>query len=144
MPTFEFLSQTEEVEVINAIEKAESLTSGEIRVHIEKHTDLTCLERAKEIFCQLKMHETELKNGVLFYVGVEDHTFAILGDSGIDAVVEPDFWECTKDLVLENFKKGNFKQGLIDGILRAGERLQTYFPKTDCNPNELSNEISRN
>ena len=144
MPTFEFLSQADEIEVIKAIEQAEAMTSGEIRVHIEKHTDLTCLERAKEVFCELKMHETELKNGVLFYVGVEDHTFAILGDEGIDEVVETDFWECTKDIVIEQFKVGNFKQGLINGILRAGERLQTYFPKTDQNPNELSNEISRN
>lgn len=144
MPTFEFLSQADEVEVIKAIEQAEAMTSGEIRVHIEKHTDLPCYERAKEVFCELNMHETQLKNGVLFYIGVEDHTFAILGDKGIDEVVEDDFWECTKDIVIEQFKVGNFKQGLINGILRAGERLQTHFPKTDDNPNELSNEISRN
>jgi uncharacterized membrane protein len=80
---------------------------------------------------------------VLFYVGVSDHSFAIIGDEGINKVVEDDFWECTKDVVIEHFKKGEFQKGLSNGITRAGERLKEFFPKENENTNELTNEISR-
>ena len=139
----DFLTHEEEQEIVKAIAEAELNTSGEIRVHIENHTDLKPLERAQEVFYQLKMNETELRNGVLFYVGVVDHTFALVGDKGINDKVENDFWDCTKDVVIESFKKHQFKQGLIDGILRAGERLKAYFPLLENDTNELSNEISK-
>jgi len=139
----EFLSKEEEQEIVEAIRIAEKNTSGEIRVHIENTTSIDAYERAKEVFHELKMDETELKNGVLIYLAVEDHHFIICGDKGINELVEPDFWDCTRDVMATQFKKGNFKQGLVDGILRAGERLQHYFPWQEGDTNELSNEISK-
>ena len=141
--TEDFLSKTEEQEIVQAIVEAEKNTSGEIRVHIEEHTEKSPLERAQEVFFELKMDETQDRNGVLFYVCVSDKKFAILGDKGINEAVESDFWDCTKDTVIANFKEGNFKKGLVEGILRAGERLKKYFPFQSDDTNELSNEISR-
>lgn len=139
----DFLTSEEEAEIVKAISQAEKNTSGEIRVHIEKHTEKPPLERAQEVFHFLGMDQTSLRNGVLFYVGVADHTFAIIGDEGIDKVVENDFWDCTKDSVISNFKENKYKEGLVAGILKAGERLQQHFPFTDGDKDELSNEISR-
>lgn len=139
----DFLTKEEEQEIVQAITKAEKNTSGEIRVHIEDHTEKPPLERAQEVFHFLGMDETSLRNGVLFYVGVTDHTFAIIGDEGIDKVVEDDFWDCTRDAVISNFKERKFKDGLVAGILRAGEQLEQYFPFTDGDKDELSNEISK-
>ena len=141
--TEDFLSKTEEQEIVQAIVEAEKNTSGEIRVHIEEHTEKSPLERAQEVFFELKMDETQDRNGVLFYICVSDKKFAILGDKGINEAVESDFWDCTKDTVIANFKEGNFKKGLVEGILRAGERLKKYFPFQSDDTNELSNEISR-
>lgn len=138
-----FLSPADEQEVVNAIATAEKNTSGEIRVHIENHSEKPPLERAQEVFQLLDMHQTAARNGVLFYVGVSDKTFAIVGDEGIDKVVEDDFWDCTKDEVIARFKEADYKQGLINGILRAGERLKQFFPYTEDDENELPNEISR-
>lgn len=138
-----FLNRDEEQQVVNAIAAAEKNTSGEIRVHIENHSEKPPLERAKEVFYELGMDNTAARNGVLFYVGVQDHTFAIIGDEGIDKVVEDDFWDCTKDLVISHFKEKRFKEGLVVGILRAGERLQQYFPYAEDDANELPNEISK-
>lgn len=144
MAHIELLSHEDEKEVVNAIQLAERNTSGEIRVHIENHTEKPPLERAQEVFHQLGMDETIARNGVLFYVGVSDHTFAILGDEGIDKVVENDFWDCTRDIVIANFKEGKFREGLIEGILRAGERLKQYFPYEDKgDKNELPDTISK-
>lgn len=138
-----FLTPEEERAIVEAISQAEQNTSGEIRVHIENHTEKPPLERAQEVFHSLGMDKTATRNGVLFYVGVSDHTFAIIGDEGIDKAVEIDFWDCTKDLVISHFKNKQFKDGLVAGILRAGERLQQYFPFQDDDANELSNEISK-
>lgn len=138
-----FLTPEEEGSIVEAISQAEQNTSGEIRVHIENHTEKPPLERAQEVFHYLGMDKTSIRNGVLFYVGVSDHTFAIIGDEGINKAVEIDFWDCTKDIVISHFKNKQFKDGLVAGILRAGERLQQYFPFQDDDSNELSNEISK-
>jgi uncharacterized membrane protein len=138
-----FLNQADEQEIVDAICIAEKNTSGEIRVHIEKTTTLDAYDRAKEVFHELKMDETELKNGVLIYLAYEAKTFVIMGDQGINDVVTTDFWDCTRDVMVTQFKEGHFKQGLINGILRAGEQLQKYFPWQHGDSNELSNEISR-
>lgn len=139
----DFLSEKEEQEIVNAIQLAEKETSGEIRVHIEKTTSKDAFDRALEVFQLLQMHNTELKNGVLIYLAVEDKSLVICGDEGINDVVELDFWDSTRDLMLAHFKQGNFTQGLIDGILKAGEQLKLYFPYQEGDVNELSNEISK-
>ncbi len=141
--TEDFLTKEEEQEIVQAIVTAEKNTSGEIRVHIEETSEKPPIERAKEVFSSLEMHKTEARNGVLFYIGVANKGFAILGDEGINNVVEADFWDCTKDIVLEHFKNKEFKKGLVEGVLRAGEKLKHYFPYQSDDTNELSNEISK-
>ena len=105
-----FLTSEEEQEIVAAISMAEKETSGEIRVHIEKTTSKVPYDRALEVFEELKMHQTELKNGVLIYLAVADKTFVICGDKGINDVVPEDFWDTTKDAMMSHFKSGNFKQ----------------------------------
>ena len=139
----EFLSKEEEEEVVEAIRKAELKTSGEIRVHLEKSSKGDIWKRAMEVFHLLKMDNTKEANGVLIYVAVEDRNFIIYGDKGINDVVPRDFWESTKDAIVVQFKKGNFKQGLVDGILKAGHQLQEHFPWEEGDKNELSDKISR-
>lgn len=140
----DFLSAEDEAEIIEAIRTTEAKTSGEIRVHIEASSKETIEERALEVFNHLKMDNTKLQNGVLIYVAVRDRSFCIFGDKGINDVVASDFWDCTKDVILERFKQGDFKQGLIDGILNAGQELSKHFPWDHRHDtDELSNEISK-
>lgn len=142
--TEEFLTKAEEQEIVDAIVIAEKNTSGEIRVHIEENNTKPPIERAQEVFHLLKMDETELKNGVLFYICMLSKSFAIIGDKGINDLVEPDFWNSTKDHVIEKFKVGQYKNGLVNGILEAGEQLKKHFPYNhNDDMDELSNEISR-
>jgi uncharacterized membrane protein len=139
----DFLSKNEELEVIEAIRLAEKNTSGEIRVHIEAETSISPVLRATAIFNELEMYKTKEANGVLIYVAVKSKLFAICGDKGINDAVPTDFWETTKNVISGHFKNSNFKQGLVDGIRKAGEQLQKYFPYTEDDKNELSNEISK-
>lgn len=141
--TEDFLTPEEEQEIVQAITIAETNTSGEIRVHIEEHSEKQPLERAQEVFLTLNMQQTKARNGVLFYVCVADKKFAIIGDEGINNVVANDFWDGTKNVVIENFKVGNYKKGLVDGILKAGEQLKHFFPYQSDDIDELPNEISK-
>lgn len=139
----DFLLKTEEAEVVEAIRMAEENTSGEIRVHIEKETSIAPIDRAVEVFSMLKMENTKDRNGVIIYVAVKSKQFAIYGDQGINEKVADDFWNTTKDIMLDHFKNGNNKQALVEGILNAGQQLKQHFPYQDDDVNELSNEISK-
>lgn len=138
-----FLTTIEEQEIVAAIREAEQQTSGEIRVHIETTSKDDIETRALEVFSILKMQNTELHNAVLIYVAVNHKKFAIYGDKGINAVVSSSFWDDTKNTIQEHFKNGNYKQGLVDGVLLAGQQLKTRFPISKNDSNELSNTISK-
>lgn len=138
-----FLTKEEEQEIVEAIRLAEKETSGEIRIHIEKTTSKDPFDRALEVFHLLEMDQTELKNGVLIYLAVEDKKFVICGDKGINELVEADFWDTTKNSMANHFKNSNFKLGLVEGITKVGIQLQKYFPFKEGDINELSNEISK-
>ena len=136
-------SQKDRDNIIAAIQAAERETSGEIQVHIENHCSGDVMDRAAEVFETLKMHKTKDRNAVLFYLAVEDHRFAILGDSGINKVVPADFWENIKERMLLEFKKGAFTEGLRIGIEMCGSQLQAHFPyENKGDINELPDEIS--
>lgn len=137
-----YFSEQDKLTITNAIRAAETNTSGEIRVHIENRCAGEVLDRAAYIFGKLEMHKTVLRNGVLFYLAVEDRKFAILGDGGINEKVPEDFWESTKDVVISNLKDGKYAEALADGIIKAGEQLKKHFPYQSDDVNELSDEIS--
>lgn len=138
----DFLTAFEEAEVVEAIREAEKNTSGEIRVHLETHTKIDAFDRAAEVFDFLHMNNTKQSNGVLIYIAVNDRTLVIMGDSGVNDVVPPDFWESTKDTIIEHFASGRMKQGLVNGILKAGEQLKKHFPYKKKDTNELPDDIS--
>lgn len=137
-----FFSAEQKELIQQAIVDAELNTSGEIRVHIENHCRGEVLDRAAFIFKKLEMHKTEQRNAVLFYVAVKDRKFALIGDSGINFLVEENFWNDVKSLLLDHFKTGLFTEGLVVGIEKAGEKLKRHFPYQSDDFNELSNEIS--
>lgn len=137
-----YFSEENKLEITNAIRVAETNTSGEIRVHIEKHCKDDVLDRAAYIFDKLEMQKTELRNGVLFYLAVSDKKFAILGDAGINQNVPENFWEETKELVIDKLRQGLHAEGIAEGILKAGEQLKEHFPYQEDDVNELSDEIS--
>lgn len=142
MSAYNFFTDEEKKKIADAIRTAELDTSGEIRVHVEGHCKEDVLDCAAYWFGKLGMDKTELRNGVLFYLAVEDHKFAILGDAGINSKVPGDFWEIIKDHMRAKFKEGFFADGLAEGILMAGEQLKMHFPYQKNDQNELSDDLS--
>ena len=138
-----FLTTDEEQEIVDAILEAEKNTSGEIRVHIEASAKIDHFSRAQQVFHFLKMDNTKDENGVLIYVAVDDKKFVIYGDRGIDRAVPKGFWESTKNTIASHFKKGAYKEGIVEGILKAGKELEEHFPWHHGDENELSDAVSK-
>ena len=99
-----------------AIASAEMMTSGEIRVFFEPKCDIDPYERALQVFVNLKMPQTALRNAVLFYLAYDDRKFALVGDEGIHLKVGPDFWQTVKDKCIDDFKEQRYVKGLQEEI----------------------------
>ena len=136
-----FLTEQEQDLITNAIGEAEKLTSGEIRIAVEKHCKGEAFERATAYFSKLGMDKTSQQNGVLIYLAHVDHKFAIIGDRGIHKFLPEDFWETTQIAMQAQFAGGNIANGLIAGIGLVGEKLAIHFPYQNGDINELPNDI---
>jgi len=142
MKVSDFFTKEEKERIVNAIRSAEHMTSGEIRVHIEKDCRGDVLDRAAYLFGKLGMHKTALRNGVLFYLAIHNKKFAILGDMGINQKVPAGFWENIRQVLENNFRENHFADGLEQGIRMAGEQLKAQFPYKADDKNELTDDIS--
>ena len=138
----DFFTEEERKQIVDSIKQAEFKSSGEIKVHIENTFKGEVLDRAAQVFKQLEMHKTELRNGVLIYLAIKDRKFAVIGDAGINKVVGNNFWDEAKDLMLSEFKNQAFAKGLCEGISKIGEQLTAFFPRSKDDLNELSDDIS--
>lgn len=137
------LSKEQEKTVMNAIKEAETNTSGEIRVHIEDRCKIgDPIKRAIEMFGELHMHETELRNGVIVYVAIKDHKLAVWGDEGIHKKVGQNFWNDVLATMQKYFSAKDYETGLSEAILMIGDKLKEYFPYQSNDVNELSDDIS--
>lgn len=144
MKASSFFTKEQQAHILASVREAEKETSGEIRVHIESSLKVDVLDRAAWLFKKLKMDKTAERNGVLFYLAVNDRKFAIIGDAGINAKVSEGFWDEISELLKKNFKEGKFTEGLTEGIIMAGNQLKSHFPLRKDDVNELSDEISFN
>jgi uncharacterized membrane protein len=138
----DFFTASEQEAIQASIATAELNTSGEIRLHVDDKCPGDPVAKAIQVFEKLKMHETELRNGVLIYLAVKDHKLAIIGDKGIDEAVPDDFWDVIKNDLVSRFKEGKYTEGLVEGIHASGEQLKAHFPYQSDDTNELSNDIS--
>jgi uncharacterized membrane protein len=137
-----FFTKQEINDLVQSIKRAEKLTSGEIRVHVEDSCKKPVLIRAEEIFLKNKMNKTKDRNAILFYMAVKTRNFAVAGDSGIHQKVTQQFWESINEMVLQYFKQEKFSEGLCKGIELCGQQLQKYFPLQENDKNEQSDEVS--
>ena len=138
------LSPEQEQRIAAAIEAAELLTSGEVRVHLNDTCNGDALKDAEKVFKRLRMDQTADRNGILFYIALESHNFAVVGDLGIHASVGQSFWDGIRDRMVTELKEGRWLEAIELGVAEAGRALAQYFPhQGDRDRNELSNEVSR-
>jgi uncharacterized membrane protein len=134
--------------IVAAVRAAERRTAAEIRVHIERRVvqgrrpPQDAMARARDVFAALRMHETTLRAGVLLYLAVEDHQFAIVGDEGIHARVGTAYWEGIRDRMVGRLRSGPARDAVIQAVAELGVVLAREFPRRPDDVDELPDDIS--
>lgn len=142
MRTKEFLSRLEHDRIVQAIRDAESRTSGEIRVFVQRgKLSVDPLIVAQKKFQRLGMHKTRERNAVLIFVAPRAHKFAVVGDKAIHEKCGEHFWQNVVGGMRVHFQKEKFSQALTEAINEVGRVLAAHFPRTRANANELPDEI---
>jgi len=133
----------------DAIKAAETRTSAEIRVHLERRLPrrffgkpVDALERARRLFARLGMHETVERHGVLLYLAIEDRKLAVVGDVGIHGRVGDRHWHRVRDRMIERLRAGAPREALVGAIEEIGRELATHYPRRPGDTNELGDEVS--
>src|SRR6266481_993681 len=143
MRTKEFLSNVEHDRIVHAIREAESKTSGEIRVYVQRgKLSGDPLTAAQKKFHQLGMHKTREQNAVLIFVAPRAHKFAVVGDKAIHEKCGDEFWQRIVEGMRAHFQNEKFSHALIEAIKEIGKLLAAHFPKRPANTNELPDEIA--
>ena len=140
----EFVGKLREHEIVAAIRAAEQKTSGELRVFISRLAEVADpVAAAQEEFNRLGMTQTRERNGVLIYLAPGPRKFAVIGDTGIHARCGETFWKHLAESMSARFQAGEFTEGIVEGIDRAGDLLAVHFPRRPDDSDELSNRIER-
>ena len=139
----EFLSKVEHDRIVHAIREAESKTSGEIRVYVQRgKLSGDPLAAAQKKFHQLGMHKTREQNAVLIFVAPRAHKFAVVGDKAIHEKCGDEFWQRIVEGMRAHFQNEKFSHALFEAIKEIGKLLAAHFPKRPANTNELPDEIA--
>lgn len=130
-----------------AIAEAESRTAGEIRVSVrerrsrrERNDSIEHL--AHHEFHALGMHHTAGRTGVLIYLLLSDRTLRIVADEGIHRHVDSQAWQTIADTITSQFRGGNYRNGLVEGVQAVGAVLARFVPRTAGDRNELPNDVA--
>jgi uncharacterized membrane protein len=129
--------------IVEAINRAESKSFGEIRVHLHHGPVSNALEAAKAAFKKLGMDKTLHGTGCLLFLAPESRAFAVIGGSGIHEKVGDGFWAEARDAAQGRFAEGKFTEGIVAAVEKLGDALTVFFPKgAAADTNELPNEVS--
>ena len=127
---------------MHAIREAESKTSGEIRVFIQRgKVDVDPLIAAQKKFHRLGMHKMPERNAVLIFVAPRAHKFAVVGDRAVHEKCGEQFWQRLVDGMRAHFQNEKFSHAIVETIEETGKMLATHFPKRSTGRNELPDEI---
>lgn len=138
----EFFTAEQQQEIVDAIKKAEKNTSGEVRIFVEsKCKYVNAVDRAQEIFFNLKMDQTKDRNAVLLYLAMDDHQLALFADEGIYQRLGKDYWNLGVRKIISSFTKENYTGGICNIIFEIGEALKQEFPYEKEDKNELPDDI---
>lgn len=138
----EFFNREQQQQIVEAIQKAEKNTSGEVRFFVEsKCKFVDPVDRAKEIFFSLKMEQTIDRNAVLLYMAMDDHQLALFADEGIYQRLGGQYWNNEVKKIISYFTKDDYTGGICRVVRDIGEALQGEFPYESSDKNELPDEI---
>lgn len=143
--TKRFFSKQDQHAIAVAVEEAEHGHVGEIQVVIEGclpsrsayYQDTLC--RARQLFAEIGVWDTEYNSGVLLYLNLCERKVEIVIDRGIRNATTQEIWDGICQNILQQLSEKKYKEGLVEGIFEIGKVLDAYY---DRQIQDLDNEIS--
>ncbi|GAB3378337.1 TPM domain-containing protein [Lysobacter fragariae] len=132
--------------IAQAIAASESRHTGEIRFAVESAlhpravlAGMQARDRAREVFAQLRVWDTQANNGVLLYLLLADHRIEIVADRGFDALVSAEQWRGACLLIEERLKAGEPEAAVVRGVEALSALIEPHFPRVEgqADRNEL-------
>lgn len=129
--------------IAEAIRRAESNTSGEIRVFLSRHPCSNPAKAARQEFVRLDMTQTPLRNAVLLYVAPKSKALAVAGDESVRFRCGPEFEADIAAAALPLLQADKVQAALMAAITCAGEHLARHFPPHSLDRDDLPNSLIR-
>jgi uncharacterized membrane protein len=135
------MARLEHERIVKAIAAAETKTSGEIRVFIQRGEVDDAVAAGTARFQKLGMTATRQRNAVLIFVAPRSKKFAVIGDERIHQRCGDAFWAQLVEAINGHFRREEFTSAIVMAIEVAGERLAEHFPRQPDDRNELPNAV---
>ncbi len=99
----------------------------------------TCVEqRAWSAFAENGLARTAERTGILIFVALFERRVIVLGDEGVDRVLDPDeSWQEVVELILAGVRERRATEGILAAVRRCGEILQAHLPAAPKALNQL-------
>ncbi|MDM1781446.1 TPM domain-containing protein [Acinetobacter indicus] len=145
--TKRFFSKQDQHAIALAVEEAEHGHVGEIQVVIEGclpsrsayYQNTLC--RARQLFAELGVWDTEYNSGVLLYLNLCERKVEIVIDRGIRQATTQEIWNEICQSIIQNLARQQYKHGVIEGIQQIGQVLDQYYDRKIADvENELGNK----
>ncbi|MGN6237606.1 TPM domain-containing protein [Dyella sp.] len=122
-------------ELARAIGQGEQSHLAQIRFAVESRLPLglvwrgvSARERARQVFAEHGVWDTESNNGVLVYVLLAERRIEIVADRGFTQIVDPTAWDAVCARMQVAFAAGRWREGSLAGLGAVHELAQHYFP----------------
>ena len=142
-----FFNQQDQHAIAQAVAAAEQGHVGEIQVVIEGHMPareayyLDTRGRAKQLFAELGVWDTELNSGVLLYLNLCERKVEIVIDRGLKNATQTETWNKICQNIVVTLAQKEYLRAVTEGVNEIGRVLDQYYVETDLyEENELPNE----
>ncbi|WP_166168605.1 TPM domain-containing protein [Acinetobacter sp. SA01] len=144
--TKRYFSKQDQAAISQAVAEAEYDHVGEIQVVIEGHLPVkqayfqNTRMRARQLFAELGVWDTEYNSGVLLYINLCERKVEIVIDRGIQKSTEQAVWDEICQKIIAQLVQKQFRMAVLTGVISIGEVLnQFYTHSLKEQNNELGN-----
>jgi len=96
--------------------------------------------RARELFAQYGVWDTEENCGVLVYINLADHQVEIVADRGVGRIVAATDWQAICKTMTQGFARGDFHDSVLAALAQLTALLQEHYPDDGSARNQLSDK----
>ena len=141
-----FFNQQDQHAIAQSVAAAEQGHVGEIQVVIEGHMPareayyLDTRGRAKQLFAELGVGDTEFNSGILLYLNLCERKVEIVIDRGIQQATTQLVWDEVCQSIIAKMAQQQYRQALLDGVIQIGIILDRFYAnKIQDQNDELEN-----